>query len=91
MARTRAFRILTQDDNWKLDGLCAQVDYQIFYPEPGDGSAARQAKSVCARCNVREICLEKALTVPEPFGVWGGTTEQERKRIRRENKLLATA
>ena len=66
---------------WTTDALCAQVDPDLFYPETG--APNRDAKQVCAGCNVRAECLAYALANRERFGVWGGTTERERRRLRR--------
>jgi WhiB family redox-sensing transcriptional regulator len=66
---------------WMADGLCAQVDPELFFPEAG--APNREAKAVCAGCEVRSECLAYALAHRERFGVWGGTTERERRRMRR--------
>ena len=64
---------------WVVEGLCGEVDPELFYPPPN--SAATEAKSVCAACGVRELCLTYALENEERFGVWGGLTPRERKRL----------
>jgi WhiB family redox-sensing transcriptional regulator len=66
-------------------GACGEVDPELFFPVGGRaGSAARQAeaaKAVCGRCVVRVNCLSYALeTMPE--GIWGGTSEEERRAVR---------
>ena len=66
---------------WTTDALCAQVDPDLFYPEAG--APNRDAKRVCAGCEVRAECLAYAIAHRERFGVWGGTTERERRRLRR--------
>jgi WhiB family redox-sensing transcriptional regulator len=66
---------------WTTDALCAQVDPALFYPEAGEPN--RDAKRICAGCEVRAECLAYALAHRERFGVWGGTTERERRRLRR--------
>lgn len=66
--------------DWQIDAPCAQTDPEVFYPEVGGSS--RQAKVVCTGCPVRRECLEYALTHDERFGVWGGTSERERRRLR---------
>lgn len=82
MARTRQIRA-TDGDSWKLSALCSQVDHDIFYPEQSDSAAAALAKRVCGLCGVRERCLEVALTRPEVYGVWGGMSENERRKLLR--------
>ena len=66
---------------WTTAALCAQVDSELFYPEAG--APNRDAKQVCAGCNVRAECLAYAIAHRERCGVWGGTTERERRRMRR--------
>lgn len=69
------------DDDWQDRGLCAEVDPDLFFPEKG--GSVREAKRVCARCPVRVECLEEALANDERFGVWGGLSETDRRRLRR--------
>lgn len=58
------------------------MDTNLFFPSRGDSCVA--AKEVCAGCPVRQECLEFALAEREVYGVWGGTSERERRRMRRE-------
>lgn len=67
------------DETWKEDALCAQTDPEAFFPEKGDNV---DAKRVCSGCDVQMQCLIKALRNDEPFGIWGGFSTQERRRIR---------
>lgn len=73
---------LLQPVDWQARAACADVDPEIFFPERGGSS--RAARAVCARCEVRMQCLEYALKNKEQFGIWGGTSERERRRIRKE-------
>lgn len=66
---------------WRHEALCAQTDPEAFYPEKG--GSTREAKQVCARCDIRTACLEYALDHDERFGIWGGMSERERRRIKR--------
>jgi WhiB family redox-sensing transcriptional regulator len=66
---------------WMQDANCRGVDPALFYPERGE--MTRHAKAVCAQCPVRVECLDHALATAERFGVWGGTSERERRRLRR--------
>jgi hypothetical protein len=59
--------------------LCAQTDPELFFPDPGGSS--RAAKAVCRACPVRGECLEAALARDERFGVWGGLSERELRRL----------
>lgn len=72
--------------DWLADGACRDEDPELFFPITSQGPAIRQilaAKDVCARCTVRPECLRCALEDTHSYGVWGGTTEEERKRMRR--------
>ena len=64
--------------SWQDQALCAQTDPEAFFPEKGGSS--REAKRVCASCDVRSDCLEYALANDERFGIWGGMSERERRR-----------
>ena len=66
---------------WQERALCAQTDPEGFFPEKG--GSTREAKSVCGRCNVRDDCLRYALAHDERFGIWGGLSERERRRLKR--------
>lgn len=66
---------------WQQHALCAQTDPEAFFPEKG--GSTREAKTVCQSCSVREECLEYALANDERFGIWGGLSERERRRLRR--------
>lgn len=68
-------------DDWRSRGLCRQVDVgELFFPEKG--ASTREAKAICAVCEVRDACLEYALTNNERWGIWGGFSERERRRMR---------
>ena len=66
---------------WQDRALCAQTDPEAFFPEKG--GSTREAKKVCRTCEVRAECLEYALEHDERFGIWGGLSERERRRIKR--------
>lgn len=67
---------------WQERALCAQTDPESFFPEKG--GSTREAKRVCTSCEVRIECLDYALANDERFGIWGGLSERERRRVRRE-------
>ncbi len=67
--------------SWQDRALCAQTDPEAFFPEKG--GSTREAKRVCASCEVRSECLEYALANDERFGIWGGLSERERRKLRR--------
>ena len=66
---------------WTEQALCAQVDPELFFPDRG--GSVREAKSICAVCPVRQECLADALQTRDKFGVRGGLSERERRRIYR--------
>lgn len=66
---------------WQSDALCAQTDPEAFFPEKG--GSTRDAKKICASCEVRAQCLEYALLNDERFGIWGGLSERERRKLRK--------
>jgi len=72
---------LGEEQTWQERALCAQTDPEAFFPEKG--GSTREAKRICSTCEVRSECLEYALEHDERFGIWGGLSERERRRIRR--------
>ena len=70
---------------WQEEANCLGVDPDLFFPERG--ASTREAKEVCRGCVVRLECLEYALANGEKFGIWGGMSERERRRIRRARAL----
>jgi WhiB family redox-sensing transcriptional regulator len=66
---------------WQERALCAQTDPEAFFPEKG--GSTREAKRVCLSCDVRGECLEYALANDERFGIWGGLSERERRRLKK--------
>ncbi len=70
------------DRSWQDYANCLGVDPDLFFPERG--ASTREAKEVCRGCVVREDCLEYALANGEKFGIWGGMSERERRRVRRQ-------
>jgi WhiB family transcriptional regulator, redox-sensing transcriptional regulator len=71
-----------QEPGWQDRSLCSQTDPEAFFPEKG--GSTREAKKVCRGCEVRAECLEYALEHDERFGIWGGLSERERRRLKRE-------
>ena len=67
---------------WQERALCAQTDPEAFFPEKG--GSTREAKRVCMACEVRAECLEYALAKDERFGIWGGLSERERRRVKKQ-------
>ncbi len=69
------------EDQWQERALCAQTDPEAFFPEKG--GSTREAKRICLGCEVKDECLEYALANDERFGIWGGLSERERRRLKR--------
>ena len=69
------------ENQWQDRALCAQTDPEAFFPEKG--GSTREAKRICHGCEVQAECLEYALGNDERFGIWGGLSERERRRIKR--------
>jgi len=71
--------------DWRLSAACRGVDTSMFFPERGDMRAVKAAKKVCSGCCVKNECLDEALAMPTQtdIGVWGGTTQQERRALRK--------
>lgn len=66
-------------ESWRSQALCAQIDSEIFFPDKG--GSTKDAKQICSLCPVRLECLQTALDREERFGVWGGLSERERRRL----------
>lgn len=68
--------------SWQLRGSCRDHPAEVFFPDEVRGRRLRKredtAKAICRECPVLARCREHALTAPEPFGIWGGMTAQER-------------
>lgn len=71
-----------EDLTWQDQALCAETDPEAFFPEKG--GSTRDAKRVCRSCPVRAECLAYALDHDERFGIYGGMSERERRRLKRE-------
>ena len=72
---------MTEEMSWQERALCAQTDPESFFPEKG--GSTREAKRICISCDVKDDCLEYALANDERFGIWGGLSERERRKLRK--------
>jgi len=70
-----------EEPEWQERALCAQTDPEAFFPEKG--GSTREAKKVCVGCEVRSECLEYALSNDERFGIWGGLSERDRRKLKK--------
>ncbi|KRD09427.1 MULTISPECIES: WhiB family transcriptional regulator [unclassified Streptomyces] len=76
-------------DDWRQHAACRREDPDLFFPIGTSGPALmqeEQAKAVCRRCPVQEACLEWAMETDQTLGVWGGTSETERRALKRRIK-----
>jgi WhiB family redox-sensing transcriptional regulator len=80
-------KLLAEDRSWQSRANCMGVDPDLFFPERG--ASTKEAKEVCRGCVVKDECLEFALRNSEKFGIWGGMSERERRRVRRARALSA--
>jgi WhiB family redox-sensing transcriptional regulator len=70
---------ITEERPWVVFSACKDKEPDIFFPE--DRKAVRDAVAICATCPVRPECLEYALETDIRYGIWGGTTEKQRRRL----------
>lgn len=83
----RELSIAGNDTGWRTHARCLGSDPDLFFPLGGTGkplAQAETAKGLCSGCEVTELCLQYALETNQVTGVWGGTTEEERRALRRK-------
>jgi WhiB family redox-sensing transcriptional regulator len=78
---TDLFDLPEEEQEWQERALCAQTDPEAFFPEKG--GSTREAKRICLGCEVKDECLEYALAHDERFGIWGGLSERERRKLKK--------
>jgi WhiB family redox-sensing transcriptional regulator len=81
---------------WQLEGACRSAPAELFFHPEGERGPSRRnrelsAKAVCASCPVRVTCATHALTVREPYGVWGGLSEDEREEIYNRSRFAVAS
>lgn len=82
-----ALALGSADYSWRKEAICRDTDPELFFPVGTTGQALLQidrAKRVCSECAVQVRCLEFALETNQDSGIWGGTSEDERRAIRRQ-------
>ena len=82
-----SYDALEGDDDWRELAACRDTSPDLFFPVGTTGPALLQieaAKAVCRHCDVREECLQYAIDSNQEYGIWGATTEEERRYMRRE-------
>jgi WhiB family redox-sensing transcriptional regulator len=80
------------EGGWRAHAACRGEDPELFFPADSTGPALAQvaeAKRVCADCPVRQECLRFALSTGQGYGIWGGLTEDERRKLRRRRQRAA--
>lgn len=74
-------------DEWRRHAACRDTDPDLFFPVGTTGPAIEQienAKAVCGECDAKADCLEYALATNQDSGIWGGTSEEERRQLRKQ-------
>ncbi|HEY2285934.1 MAG TPA: WhiB family transcriptional regulator [Streptosporangiaceae bacterium] len=85
-------RLAWQQEDWRSRGACLNADPDVFFPISVAGASATQvrtARAICAGCPVRPDCTDFALEHREISGIWGGTTDEERRKLRRARARAA--
>ncbi len=78
--------VTMENEDWRVDAACRDTDPDLFFPVGTTGPAIEQiasAKAVCGECDAQSECLEFALATNQDSGVWGGTSEEERRKLRK--------
>jgi WhiB family redox-sensing transcriptional regulator len=85
-ALSTSVALANADYHWRNDAICRDTNPDLFFPVGTTGQALvqiEQAKTVCRECPVQAPCLEFALSTNQDSGIWGGTSEEERRKLRR--------
>jgi WhiB family transcriptional regulator, redox-sensing transcriptional regulator len=87
LTQSRSMPLSIERDDWRDNAACRDTDPDLFFPVGTTGPAIEQianAKAVCQACDVQSACLEYALITNQDSGIWGGTSEEERRALRRQ-------
>jgi WhiB family redox-sensing transcriptional regulator len=87
LTQSRTLSLSIERDDWREHAACRDTDPDLFFPVGTTGPAIEQidnAKAVCRECDVQKTCLEYALVTNQDSGIWGGTSEEERRALRRQ-------
>lgn len=87
LTQSRSLSLSIERDDWRDHSACRDTDPDLFFPVGTTGPAIEQiesAKAVCRTCDVQTECLEYALVTNQDSGIWGGTSEEERRALRRQ-------
>jgi WhiB family redox-sensing transcriptional regulator len=77
---------VTAPPKWPGTAACAEVDPELFFPLDEDGDSAQPAKTICAGCEVQELCLAYAVSTGMAAGVWGGMSTSQRHDLVRARR-----
>ena len=91
--RSEYLRPLASSWEWQVNSACRELPTEIFFHPDGERGPSRKnrirnAKEICKKCPVINECLQHALTVQEPFGIWGGKSEEERAELLAAKKFV---
>jgi len=92
LTTSRSIPVTLDRDEWRQFAECRDTDPDLFFPVGTTGPALEQianAKAVCRTCDVQGLCLEYAISTNQDSGVWGGTSEEERRQMRRARQARA--
>jgi WhiB family transcriptional regulator, redox-sensing transcriptional regulator len=87
LTQSRSLSLSIERDDWRENSACRDTDPDLFFPVGTTGPAIEQienAKAVCRVCDVQKSCLDYALSTNQDSGIWGGTSEEERRTLRRQ-------
>ena len=87
LTSSRSLTLSAQPDAWRSLASCRDTDPDLFFPVGTTGPAIEQienAKAVCRQCDAQSDCLEFALATNQDSGIWGGTSEEERRKLRKQ-------
>ena len=87
LTQSRSLSLSIERDDWREFSACRDTDPDLFFPVGTTGPAIEQienAKAVCRACDVQKDCLDYALVTNQDSGIWGGTSEEERRALRRQ-------
>ncbi|MEI7561166.1 MAG: WhiB family transcriptional regulator [Actinomycetes bacterium] len=92
--RSELLRPIASAWEWQVESACRDLPSETFFHPDGERGPSRKnriknAKAICATCPVIKECLQHALTVQEPFGIWGGKSEEERAEILSARKFIS--
>lgn len=94
LTSSRSLALAAENDGWRTDAACRDTSPDLFFPVGTTGPALEQiaaAKAVCSICPAAALCLDFALATNQDSGIWGGTSEEERRKIRRSRQAQARA